>query len=150
MRMSLAAYVRRRNGVALGTLGSLRNMFKRSLGASSFAGFWRYWNPIWGYGLARFVYGPMLKRGLPSALAVVLTFVVCGAVHDLVILLAGGKVKLIFTSWFLLMGLAVVGTTVAGWEISGRGWWVRASVNVFWVAVCLAVSIWLRRVLGVV
>ncbi len=157
MRISLAAYVRRRNRVALGVTGSLTNMLELSLGANTFAGFWRYWNPIWGYALARFIDAPLRKRGLPNSLTIVITFMVCGALHDLVILLvrtltgkAGDKVTLVFTIWFLFMGLAVVLTTAARWDLSARSWWVRASVNVFWVGVCLALSIWLRRVLGVV
>ncbi len=46
--LSLADYVQRRNGVALGARRSMRNMLWRSLGAGSFAKFWHYWNPIWG------------------------------------------------------------------------------------------------------
>lgn len=45
---TLSEYVERRNGVPLGARGSLANMLRRSLGARSFAGFWRYWSPIWG------------------------------------------------------------------------------------------------------
>jgi len=61
-KLTLAQYVRRRNGVPLGASGSLRNMFYRSLGAGSIAGFWRYWNPVFGYYLGRYIYAP-LKSG---------------------------------------------------------------------------------------
>ncbi len=43
---TLAESVRRPSGVPLGARGSLRNMLVRSLGAGSFAEFWRYWNPM--------------------------------------------------------------------------------------------------------
>lgn len=150
MRLTLSAYIRQRNGVALGTTGSLINTFRSSLGAGTFARFWRYWHPIWGYGLARFVYAPLLKRGLPNALATVLTFVVCGALHDLAILRVRAKVTLLLTCWFFLLGLVVVQTTWAGWDFTRQHWSVRATVNISYVAACLALSIYLRRVLGVV
>ncbi|MCB0198341.1 MAG: hypothetical protein KDJ65_40755, partial [Anaerolineae bacterium] len=47
---TLRQYVALRNGVPLGDGRSLRHMLRRSFGAASFAGFWQYWNPIWGYG----------------------------------------------------------------------------------------------------
>lgn len=50
--ISLSEYVKKRNGVALGTFGSMGNMLKRSLGANSFYLFWQYWNPIWDYYLS--------------------------------------------------------------------------------------------------
>jgi len=53
-RISFARYIHRRNGVPLGSSGSLRNMLRRSLGAGSFAGFWQYWIPVWGYGCQHF------------------------------------------------------------------------------------------------
>lgn len=52
--LTLSQYIRRRNGVPAGARGSLRNMFHRSLAASTFAGFWRHWNPMLGYALRLF------------------------------------------------------------------------------------------------
>jgi len=66
----------------LGAPNSLRNILHRSLGAKSFAVFWQYWNPIWGHYLAKFVYSP-LRKFLPAAVALVATFVLSGALHDL-------------------------------------------------------------------
>ena len=68
-RLSLAQYVLRRNGVPLGAPHSLQNMLYRSFGAGTYAGFWQYWNPIWGYGLGKYVYAPLnvaCRPGLPS------------------------------------------------------------------------------------
>lgn len=84
--MTLADYVQHRNGLPLGASGSLENMLRRSLGAGSFAEFWQYWNPIWGYGLGRYIYKP-LRKFIPAAIALILTFLVSGAIHDAVIML---------------------------------------------------------------
>ena len=55
-KYSLAEYVKYRNGVSLGAKGSLVNMLKNSFGAGSFRQFWKYWNPIWGYYLFKYIY----------------------------------------------------------------------------------------------
>ena len=60
--LTLAQYVKRRNGVALGYSGSFSNMLHRSFGAGTLAKFWQYWNPIWGYYLGRYIHGPLKKK----------------------------------------------------------------------------------------
>ena len=77
-KLSLAQYVKKRNGVPLGASGSMTNMLSRSFGAASFPIFWHYWNPIWGYYLSRNVMSP-LASFLPFSLATFLTFLVSGA-----------------------------------------------------------------------
>lgn len=145
--LTLAEYVRRRNGVPLGAPGSLGNMLSRSFGASSFAGFWRYWNPIFGYALARYVHSPLL-RVLPRPPAVIMTFALCGAVHDLVTTLVRGSVAFLFTPWFALLGTGVVVGTAAGMDLSERPWWLRAVVHTGYLVACLAVAVGIRRVLS--
>jgi D-alanyl-lipoteichoic acid acyltransferase DltB (MBOAT superfamily) len=147
-RMTLAQYIRRRNGLPVGSSGSLRNMFHRSLGAGSFAGFWQYWNPIWGYGLSRYVYSP-LKRVLPSTASLIMTFVVCGALHDLVIMAVRGSVTFLFTPWFSLLGVGVVFGRAAGLDFSNRPWLVRACINFTYVGACLGVTLIARRVFAI-
>jgi len=147
-RLTLAQYIRRRNGVPLGSSGSLQNMFHRSLGAGSFAGFWQYWNPIWGYGLSRYVYSP-LKRVLPSTASLIMTFVVCGALHDLVIMAVRGSVTFLFTPWFFLLGVGVVFGHVVGMDFSSRPWLVRACVNLTYVGACLAGALIARHVFAI-
>jgi hypothetical protein len=83
--LTLSQYVHLRNGVPLGDSKSLRNMLYRSFGAASFATFWQYWNPIWSYGLGNYVYSP-LRQILPPFAALILTFVISGGIHDLVIM----------------------------------------------------------------
>jgi len=145
--LTLAKYVRRRNGVPLGAAGGLRAMFDRSLGASSFAGFWRYWNPIFGFVLGRFVFVP-LKRILPSSLSLVLTFVVCGALHDLVTSAVRGSPAFLFTPWFLFLGVGVLLGSALRMDTSSRSWPVRAGVNMAYLALCLVPALALRDVLG--
>ena len=131
--LTLRAYVRRRNGVPLGAPGSLSNMLRRSLGAGTFAGFWRFWNPIWGYGLGRFVNAP-LARVLPASIALVVTFVVSGLLHDVAISLVKLRVFCFFTPWFALLGLLVVATEALRFDWSRGPWLVRAAANLCCVA----------------
>ena len=61
----------------------LRNWFMRSFGAGTFSEFWQYWNPVYGYFLAYYIYAP-LREICPRPMAVWLTFLTCGFVmHDL-------------------------------------------------------------------
>ena len=147
-RISFARYIHRRNGVPLGSSGSLRNMLRRSLGAGSFAGFWQYWNPVWGYGLARYVHSP-LKRVVPPRAALIATFVVCGALHDLVIIAIRGSATFLFTPWFFLLGIGVVLGRAVGMDFSSRPWLIRACVNLTYVGACLAATLIARRVFAV-
>jgi hypothetical protein len=140
--MSLSDYVRFRNGVALGVPGSLSNMLKRSVGAGSFAAFWRYWNPIWGYYLSRLIMRP-LARFLPTWLAIILTFVVSGASHDLAVSLVRWQPTLFITPWFALMGATVVVTEGLGITYHQRAWAVRAMANTSLIAACLGLTYWL-------
>jgi len=105
--ISLSEYVKKRNGVALGAPGSMSNMLKRSLGASSFNLFWQYWNPIWGYYLSRKIMKP-LSQLFPIWLAIIMTFAVSGALHDLAITLVKWKFTFFFTPWFTLMSFIVL------------------------------------------
>jgi D-alanyl-lipoteichoic acid acyltransferase DltB (MBOAT superfamily) len=146
--MTLGQYIRRRNGVPVGASGSLRNMLHRSLGAGSFAVFWQYWNPVFGYGLARYVQSPLL-RVVPPAVAVLVTFVVCGALHDLVTMAIRGSATFLFTPWFLLLGVGVVAGRAMGMDLTSKPWLIRACVNLTYIGVCLAVAIVARRVLGI-
>lgn len=139
-RLTLSAYVRRRNGVPLGAPGSLRNMMRRAFGARSFAGFWQYWNPIFGYCLGTFVFSP-LKKVLPSSVALILTFLVTGIVHDLVTMAVRQDVAFLFTPWFFFLGIGVVLGKVADMDIAASSWTVRVAVNLAYLGVCLALAV---------
>jgi hypothetical protein len=111
-------------------------MLERSLGAGSFAEFWRYWNPIWGYYLGRYVFRPS-KRVLPPALALIVTFVVSGALHDMATAAVRGSAAFLFTPWFFFMALGLLLGESVHMDLSGRPWIFRASANIAYVSVCL-------------
>lgn len=138
--LSLSQYIIYRNGVPAGASGSMRNMLYLSFGAPTFAGFWRHWNPIFGYALGRYVYSP-LKRRVPTALALIATFVFCGAVHDLVTMAVRGSPAFLFTPWFFLLGVGVVLGRLTGLDLSGRSWVVKAAANLAYLLGCLAVTL---------
>jgi D-alanyl-lipoteichoic acid acyltransferase DltB (MBOAT superfamily) len=123
-------------------------MLYRSLGAGSFAGFWRYWNPVFGYALGSYIYSP-LRRVLPRAIALVSTFVVCGALHDLVTMAIRGSVAFLFTPWFFCLGTGVVLGNSIGMDLSSRPWTVRAGINLTYIVACLAVTLTARRVFAI-
>ena len=147
-RLTLGEYIRRRNGVPVGASGSLRNMLHRSLGAGTFEGFWRHWNPVFGYGLARYVHSPLLRL-VPPVAAIIVTFAVCGAVHDLVTMAVRGSATFLFTPWFILLGVGVVLGKSFGMDLSGRPWMFRAAMHLTYVGICLAATLALRRMLAI-
>jgi hypothetical protein len=146
--LTLAQYVERRNGVPLGDSRSLRNMLHRSFGATSFARFWQYWNPIWGYGLGKYVYAPM-HRVLPAAIALVMTFVVSGVIHDLVTMALRRSVTFFFTPWFFVLGVGVVLGRAGGMDLSSRSWQVRAGINLAYLLIGLAVTLIAKSALAI-
>lgn len=145
--LTLRRYVQRRTGLSMGARGSLRVMLYRSFGARSFAGFWRYWNPIFGYGLGRYVFLP-LKRAMPAPLALLATFVVSGALHDLVTAAVRGAPAFLFTPWFFLLGLGVLLGEALKMDTSSSAWSVRAAVNLAYLCSCLAAVLILQRVIA--
>ena len=142
--LTLSDYIRRRNGVPAGARGGLRHMLYRSLGAGSFAGFWRHWNPLFGYLLGRYIFVP-LKRMMPSALALIVTFVICGAIHDLVTTAVRGSAAFFFTPWFLFLALGLLIGRAARMNLSRQPWLVRAAANLSYIATCLAAAVTIKR-----
>jgi hypothetical protein len=99
-------------------------MARDAFGASTVAGFWRHWNPVVQQFLSTFVYAP-LRRFLPRTLAVLLTFALCGAAHDVIILLPLSLVGSldffpVVTVAFLFIAAAVVITE--GLRVSFPQW----------------------------
>lgn len=144
--MTLKDYIMKRNGVPLGSPKSLRNNLHRSFGARNFTIFWHYWNPIFGYYLGRFVFKP-LKRIFPAAIAVLLTFVFCGMLHDAITTLLRGSLAFFFSIWFFYMGLAVVATTFLKINFSSKAWLVRAAANASLIGLCLLAASHTNRLL---
>lgn len=143
--MTLAQYIKKRNGVPLGAKKSLRNMLYRSLGAKNFPEFWRYWNPIFSYYLGKLVFKP-LKEILPTSLALIITFIVCGMLHDAIATLAGRKLMVFFTPWFFLMSLGVVLSNFFKLNFSRSSWILRAIINILIIVLCFVLTYELRKV----
>ena len=146
--LKLSQYVQRRNGVALGAAGSLVNMLHPSLGAGSFAGFWRHWNPIWGNYLGRHINSP-LRRFLPAGPALVVTFLLSGAIHDAAVILVSGSIRFLFVPWFGLLGLGVMLSSWIGFDYTSRVWAVRACINVALISSGLGLALLAKRMLGI-
>lgn len=134
-QLTLAAYVKRRNGVAMSAPGSLQNMLERSFTATSFDRFWQYWNPIFSFYLGRYIFAP-LKRVMPSFPALILTFVFCGALHDAVSALVRWDAAFLFTPWFFFMGIAVALSKTLNWQYASAPPLVRVLINVLIIALC--------------
>lgn len=133
--ITLAQYVKYRNGVPLGGQGALQNMLSRAFGASTFAKFWQYWNPVWGFYLAKYVYGP-LSTILPKSMATVATFAVSGALHDLAVMLLKQQVSVLITVWFTLMGCWLALSAGLRVRYGQFGFSVRALINLMQITVC--------------
>ena len=136
--VSLSEYVRKRNGVPLGASGALKCMFVRAFGASSFPRFWNYWNPIWNYFLTRDVLRPV-SRVAPMWVAVLVTFVVSGALHDLAISLVKLEFYTFFTPWFALMGTQVILSKKYAIEYQRHRFITRVLFNTLFIAVSFAI-----------
>jgi len=128
-RLTLREFVKKRNGVPLGGKGSLPNMLRNALGASSFDKFWQYWNPIWGYFLSVYVMKPLVGV-LPFSLTIIFTFAISGGLHDLAILLLTGDPVLVCTPWFTVMGLFVVITKSLKVNLQHSSFLLRALCNI--------------------
>ena len=142
-KLSLAQYVKKRNGVPLGASDSMKNMLSRSFGASSFPVFWHYWNPIWGYYLSRNVMRPVANF-LPITLASFITFLVSGALHDIAVSIIKWKTIFFFTPWFGLMGLMVIGSKGVGISYGHVSWPVRALINASFIFISLGITYFLE------
>ncbi len=129
---SLGQYVRHRNGVPLGASGSMGNMLRRSLGAKDFSEFWQFWNPVWGYYLGYFIFRP-LHRYLHYSAAIILTFAVSGALHDLAVMLLKWKLIFFFTPWFTLMGATAILTKALGISFAAKPFVFRAMANIVFI-----------------
>jgi D-alanyl-lipoteichoic acid acyltransferase DltB (MBOAT superfamily) len=143
--MTLSEYVLKRNGVPLGARGSLANNLGRALGAGSNADFWRHWNPVWGFYLARFIYLP-LKSHIPRWLATIAAFAVSGALHDLAVGLLGIAWQSFFTSWFTVMGAFLVLSRSLQIDYSGLSFVLRVLLNIGSLIICYAITMQLREI----
>lgn len=145
--MTLGEYVKKRNGVPIGHRHSLKNNLYRSLGAKNFSSFWNFWNPIFGYYLGKKIFKPA-KRFFSPALSIIITFICCGLIHDVVTILFRGQTSFLFSYWFLLMGVAVIISNYFNQNLAQHRWIIRYISNLFIILICLCFAYFLSRSLN--
>jgi hypothetical protein len=144
-RLTLTQYLRFRLG-SQGGRTAWFNFFVRPFGASSFAQFWRLWNPVYGYYLYYYSYRP-LARVVPRSLALLATFVVCGfALHDLPAWVFARRVLPPgATIAFVLFALVVVLSESLHMNLSTWPVIARAAINVGYLAGCIGAMLLIVR-----
>jgi D-alanyl-lipoteichoic acid acyltransferase DltB (MBOAT superfamily) len=144
-RLSLTRYLRFRLGSTGGGTAWF-NFFIRPFGASSFAQFWRLWNPVYGYYLYYYSYRP-LSRVMPRGAAMLATFVVCGfLLHDLPAWVATRRVLPPgATIAFIMFGLGAVLSERLRMDLSSWPVAARATLNVGYLAACVGAMLLIVR-----
>ena len=120
-------YEQRRLGHSVNQLAGIAVMFRRAFGSSTFAGFWRYWNPLFSYYLYYYCYKP-LDKFLPRSLVVIGTFTVSGTIHDFVASIMLLEIYILFSPVFTFWGLLVVGEEVFSLNFSRTQFWSRVII----------------------
>jgi hypothetical protein len=138
-------FVRRRLGPG-NDLERLKRMFRRSFGAGSFGGFWRYWNPVYSYYLDVFTYRPLCKV-FPRPLAVVATFACSGfLLHDLpfwwgIAALRTRSIPVPFVAlWFALMAVLALVEARLGLQHAALPFRARVAINALHIGAAGAVA----------
>ena len=137
--MTLSDYVLKRNGIPLGAHGSLLKNLQNSFGAGSNVLFWKYWNPIWGFYLSKYIYLP-LNRYLSKTISSIVTFGVSGALHDLAMGLLGLGWQNFLTIWFVMMGVFMNISKYLDISYSSFGLFIRAVINISSIAGCFLLA----------
>ncbi len=128
-RMTLAEFTNRRIGAG-GHGRQLSNLLVRPFAAPSFIGFWRLWNPVYGYFLYFWSYRP-LRQFMPRPAAELATFAVSGFVlHDLPLFAARRSLGVPYvTAWFVLAGAIAIAAERARLDVSSWPAAARIALN---------------------
>jgi hypothetical protein len=140
-RVTFRAYLRRRLGPKGGRTAWL-NFFVRPFSASSFAQFWRLWNPVYGYFLFYYSYRPLTQM-MPRALAKLTTFVACGLLlHDVPAWLLTRRVLPPgATIAFTLFGLGAIASERFHMDTSRLPVGLRAGINGAYLVACIGLML---------
>jgi hypothetical protein len=133
-RVSFRDYVKRR----LGPGPSWRQTWRVLAGpffAQTLSGFWTLWNPVWSWCLHEWFYRPA-RRHLPRSVAVLLTFVASGLIHNALAVALSGRVSPFTTLYFTFLGTVVVLTEVVGLRLSWLPPPLRAAAIVGYLIGC--------------
>jgi len=87
-----------------------------------------------------------LSRWVPQWLAIMITFAVSGALHDLAVTLLKWHVIFFFTPWFAVMGAAVLATSKLNLEYANFPWAIRALINSAIIVACYLLTTLLDEV----
>ncbi len=83
---------------------------------------------------------------LPVPLAIFITFLVSGALHDLAVSLVKWNTIVFFTPWFGLMGLIVITSSKVGFTYGRFAWHIRALINGVIICTSLGLTYFLENV----
>jgi hypothetical protein len=127
--MTLAEFTNRRIGAG-GHRRQFYNLLVRPFAAPSFIGFWRRWNPVYGYFLYFWSYRP-LRQFMPRPAAELATFAVSGFVlHDLPLFAARRSFGTPYvTAWFVLAGAIAIAAERAHIDVASWPAGARIAVN---------------------
>ncbi|WP_414829636.1 acyltransferase [Alteromonas sp. H39] len=143
VRLTLRRYVKRQNGVRLGASGSFRNMLVRAFGARGFDRFWTHWNPIFSFYLGKYIFHPV-SQVMPVSIALVITFVANGLLHDAVTMAVRLEPAWFFTPWFLIMGLMAAIHRQLPVRYANVPFLGRILINTLHIAVALIYPVWMH------
>ena len=111
------------------------NVLVQPLAAPSLAEFWRTWNPVWSYYLAAWCYRPV-RRVLPHAVAVMVTFTASGLAHNLPAALLSHRLNPFVTVWFMVYGAVTVASEALHMDLSRLPAPARVVVNLAYLIGC--------------
>jgi len=108
-----------------------------SWGEPGFHQFWRVWNPGIGHLLFRLYL--LLGGNRARPIATMLVFILCGVLHDVLVMLIFRRPFVAFTAAFLFFGMLAAGNRFLEPMLQQERWprWLNALINIS----CLAVSI---------
>lgn len=144
-RVTLSEYVARRLG--RDSRSQVVNFLSRPFGAPTFAQFWWYWNPVFGYYLYYQCYKP-LRRFLSRSVSVLMTFLFCGVMHDLPFGVAAAfsgvrPPSYTITAMFMLLGLVVIVTERVNVKLARVPVWLRWVIHAANIFICWRVALYL-------
>jgi hypothetical protein len=109
-----------------------------SWGEPGFHQFWRVWNPGVGHLLYRLYL--LLGGNRARLIATLLVFILCGILHDVLVMLIFQRPFVAFTAAFLFFGVLALGNRSLE-TVLQQGHWPRL-LNALFNGSCLAACIW--------
>jgi hypothetical protein len=126
----------------------LMRMLDRAFTSPSLSMFWRYWNPVYGYFLSKYIYRPC-RRILPRWTSLLLTFAFCGFfLHDALAWPAAitrtGKLfppPHRITAWFTLIAAGILLSEALGLRFDALSRRARIALHLAYLAITLTLAL---------